>query len=846
MMRSLRQATPLLCFLLLFLGCGDDDSSTLDGSVPDAAGDVSLPDAAPDVREPDAEICDGEICGETCIDISSDPLNCGGCGNACAFAEICSDGVCSLGCFGGTDACGDECVDLELDPLNCGACGNACGAGLVCSEGACVSSCSEGTIECEGRCIDPEVDAANCGACGVVCEDGLVCSEGACGLACSGGTTLCAEACVQLDSDPSHCGGCGNECGPGELCLEGACGIECPEGTELCGERCVDLSLSTTNCGACDSACEGGLLCSEGTCALSCSGGSVECDDACVRLESDDEHCGACDNACADGLSCVEGSCELVCPEGTVDCGGTCVSLANSEAHCGACDSACDTGLTCVEGSCALVCGGGATLCDDECVRTESDEANCGACGNACDGDEQCIDGECALECRAGSTLCEMACVDTSIDPMNCGSCGSTCDAGLSCQDGSCVLSCSGGTIACGESCVSTSSDPSHCGACDAACSDNNATAVCAAGTCLALCEAGFQDCNGDLSDACEADLQNDATNCGGCGITCGSGACFEGRCQFDDTTVTIPGSAGCQLNLDTSTNQIDISESGRVGMLLRCGAQMRFVRNASTGGAFTTHTFSDMILPSAATLHYQGDDIYVFYDDRRTAVFVRRSTDGGSSWSAPVRIGFGFRRTDAGFSLSLTGDGENLYATYAQTGRVTYVSRDSGATWTPLPAIAATGETTMDISVSGSGELIYQRETGRELWSFDGDAWALGGSLGVPTSFTDSVVGNEWAFAGGNTTRIDRARLDAIGTVESETLPARLRSLDADRNDTAFMTAQGTSLTVHRWEMGEAPVELFTHPNGNSAIATHPDGLGIAVISATSTGIILRTHPGR
>ncbi|XP_057840051.2 stigma-specific STIG1-like protein 4 [Cryptomeria japonica] len=56
-----------------------------------------------------------------CIDVSSDPLNCGSCGQACGYG---------LGC------CGGKCTNLFNDNANCGSCFNACHQ-ANCSFGIC-------------------------------------------------------------------------------------------------------------------------------------------------------------------------------------------------------------------------------------------------------------------------------------------------------------------------------------------------------------------------------------------------------------------------------------------------------------------------------------------------------------------------------------------------------------------------------------------------------------------------------------------------------------------------------------------------------------------------------------
>src|SRR5690606_741539 len=60
------------------------------------------------------------------------------CGMACAAGQSCAGGICS--CPAGQSPCGATCVDLMSDPQNCGTCGSVCSAGATCSAGTCLSA----------------------------------------------------------------------------------------------------------------------------------------------------------------------------------------------------------------------------------------------------------------------------------------------------------------------------------------------------------------------------------------------------------------------------------------------------------------------------------------------------------------------------------------------------------------------------------------------------------------------------------------------------------------------------------------------------------------------------------
>ena len=131
--------------------------------------------------------------------------------------------------------CGGVCVDVLSDPYNCGGCGGVCGLGWSCINAVClgeappagvslVDCAAQGLIDCGGFCTDLSVDSANCGACGNSCALGGYCTGGVCaGLVCFGDLIDCGTGyCVDLNSSPFHCGGCGNFCGVDD-CVNGEC-----------------------------------------------------------------------------------------------------------------------------------------------------------------------------------------------------------------------------------------------------------------------------------------------------------------------------------------------------------------------------------------------------------------------------------------------------------------------------------------------------------------------------------------------------------------------------------------------------------------------------------------------
>jgi len=467
---------------------------------------------------------DQTLCGDTCVNTSSNPSHCGACNAACPGGSVCQAGVCSVLCGTGQLACGGVCVTIASDLGNCGACGATCNPGQFCWNGVCSDTCPG--IQCNGtsgiECVDPQTNPSHCGACGSACQAGFSCVASACTLLCPGGLAACGTSCVDLASDANNCGFCGNTCGA-EPCVGGQCGCTAPQ--TMCNGSCVDLMTDRSHCGQCDTACGDGASCASGSCV--CSAGNALCANSCVNLQSSQEHCGGCNQPCSAGQVCSQGVCTSACEPGKTECNGSCVDTLTDQLHCGGCGNACPGALTCVGGEC--VCPAGTSACGTDCFDLTQDSQHCGDCTTACTGGQTCSAGSCA--CATGQKLCDGVCVSTADNLQHCGDCGVACVDEQNCSNGSCE--CPGEQLLCNEVCTDAQSSNEHCGECGHPCAGGQ---ICVDGSCQ--CTDGMTAC-GELC----VDTQTSNENCGACNYPCPTDrTCIAGECAG----VVGDGEDGC------------------------------------------------------------------------------------------------------------------------------------------------------------------------------------------------------------------------------------------------------------------------------------------------------------
>jgi MYXO-CTERM domain-containing protein len=600
------------------------------------------------------EDCDGNVINGCESDPLIDPNNCGLCGTVCGpYANAtagCSNGGCVIeACDAGWDDCNGVLADgcetsVVADPDNCGGCGVQCildhAVQTYCEDAVChVGECTvvpqsietahpysngqdltwqivhPGAIEISVHfamfnternydyvqlrdgadnlivqywgdlgpfTADPvpgdTVNIVFHSDSSVVYDGFIIDSSRYCGgTGCEAGWGDCdglaANGCeTDVLSSLDHCGACGQLCGDPHTdgqCNAGACtpGSNCLAGWGDCNSDMADgcesdLNNDPATCGDCATACSdvypnAEVGCASGACAMgACFAGFDDCNtdpaDGCeIQIDADPDNCGLCGQVCDLDHVAVNGCLAGGCVVGLANCASVDHPLSSPHPYPNSYDETWEIRHP----------GAGQirvhfTALDvetsyDYVIITDGDGTEIARYTGSV--------GVVWSDWVRGDTIRVRLTSDSIVQDFGFDidvyeACDSGCDSGWDNCDGQDANGCE----------ADVSADPDNCGACGAACFFDHASGSCQNNTCvIASCDAGFDDCNSDGWDGCESELASDLDNCGGCGIacsdvfpnanvTCNAGVCEMGACLPGYADCNADPVDGCEVNFNT------------------------------------------------------------------------------------------------------------------------------------------------------------------------------------------------------------------------------------------------------------------------------------------------------
>ncbi|MCC6216214.1 MAG: hypothetical protein IT376_15225 [Polyangiaceae bacterium] len=233
------------------------------------------------------------LCGERCIDVASDPRNCGACGRECSPSASCVGSFCvaqpedagldaSQEGGGGVGGMGGSAGAAGAGGASGSGGGGASGSGGGGASGAGGGGAGAGGTSGAGAGGTSGAGAGGGGAGGGL--GGLGGASGTGGL--DGGPDASADAAVDAPdatdacSPPydtaAQCGDCWTQCfGATPLCSPAdgayACVPLCAPPLTACSGQCVDTQIDPENCGTCGNVCPTGL-CQGGQCVGATAG----------------------------------------------------------------------------------------------------------------------------------------------------------------------------------------------------------------------------------------------------------------------------------------------------------------------------------------------------------------------------------------------------------------------------------------------------------------------------------------------------------------------------------------------------------------------------------------------
>jgi hypothetical protein len=205
----------------------------------------------------------------------------------------------------------------------------------------------------------------------------------------------------------------------------------------------------------------------------------------------------------------------------------------------------------------------------------------------------------------AWALLVSSCLLTSSLDELQAGdpSHGPGCDGGACCAAG--TGDCDGNRA---NGCETRlDQDALNCGGCGVVCaSAPNASPACEDASCTLVCNLFVASCDGNLANGCETAIEKDPSNCGACDVVCGaqnteSSRCVQGECELE----CIDGYADCDGKPENGCEQ---SLEGPAS----CGSCARDCLGGECVNRSCTPVTLATGLPSPTGLAVTNDALYV------------------------------------------------------------------------------------------------------------------------------------------------------------------------------------------------------------------------------------------
>jgi hypothetical protein len=288
------------------------------------------------------------------------------------------------------------------------------------------------------------------------------------------------------------------------------------------------------------------------------------------------------------------------------------------------------------------------------------------------------------------------------------------------CSDGVCTgpLVCPTGKGDCdgiaANGCETDLTTIKDCGKCGNACDGGgffvlHATPSCVSGACATVCDAGWNDCDGDTTNGCESNPTVDPYNCGGCTKECaGGGGCAASAC----TTPTIASTHSYFARL------LEVDDSAAYWTEWGLGSSKAAISMTGAGVKSTLGSIPD----------YPGD-----FAITSTSLVALEQASPYAIWTAP--------KTGGAFTPVLSSSGDSYWAITAD---------DTNAYWPGafLPLTGATSATTLATATTPAGLFV---DATHLYWFEQGSTWSLvripkttPGTVETVTSFPSTFEGTD------------------------------------------------------------------------------------------------------